>query len=60
MNAPRDERAEAAVNALQEAALLSGHMRRTMSEQLSDLGKLHAALEKARAALQAGKGGAAQ
>jgi hypothetical protein len=29
-----------------------------MTEQLADLGKLHAALEKARAALQAGKGGA--
>jgi hypothetical protein len=59
MNAPRDERAEAAVNALQEAALLSGYLRRLMTDQLSELGKLHAALEKARAALQAGKGGAA-
>ena len=56
--ASRDERTEAAANALQTAALLSGHLRRTMTEHLADLGKLHAALEKARAALQAGKGGA--
>lgn len=53
----RDERTEAAANALQTAALLSGHLRRTITENLADLGKLHAALETARAALQAGKGG---
>jgi hypothetical protein len=55
----RDERIETAVNALQEAALLSGYLRRLMTDQLSELAKLHQALEKTRAALMmAGKGGA--
>ncbi len=62
MTAPaRDERVEAAVNAMQEAALLTGYLRRTLTDNLTDLGKLHAAIARAAAALRPGhdeKGGA--
>lgn len=54
-NHERNVRQESAVNALQEATLLAGYLRRTMDANLTDLTKLHAALERARMALLDGK-----
>lgn len=54
----RDERNEEAVNALQSAVLLAGELRLTLHDDLTTLGKLHAALQRAVAALQREKGGA--
>jgi len=56
MNMPRDERNEQAVNALQSAVLLAAELRVTLHEDLTTLGKLHAALQRAVAALRE-KGG---
>jgi hypothetical protein len=54
----RDERIEAAVNALQTAILHAGHLQLTLHEDVTELGKLYAALQRAVAALQREKGGA--
>ena len=57
----RDVQVETAVNALQEAALLTGYLRRCLTDNMTDLGKLDAAIERAAAALRPGrdeKGGA--
>jgi len=52
----RDERNEEAVNALQAAVLLASELRVTLHDDLTTLGKLHAALQRAVAALRE-KGG---
>lgn len=48
----RNRPAETAVNALQEATLLTGALRRTRLADLDDLAKLKAALDRAIAALR--------
>jgi hypothetical protein len=53
----RDDRIEEAVNALQSAVLLAGELRVTLHDDLTTLGKPHAALQRAVAALRE-KGGA--
>ena len=51
----RDERMEAAADALQVAGLQAGHLRRALTDILAEMTMLHAALERARTALQAGR-----
>ena len=47
----RDERMEAAADALQVAGLQAGHLRRALTDMMADVATLHAALERARTAL---------
>jgi len=44
---------EAAADALQVAGLQAGHLRRALTDMMADVATLHAALERARTALQA-------
>lgn len=56
MNDDRHLPTEKAVNALQEATLLTGHLRTTRLADLDDLTKLKAALERAITALRRKEG----